>query len=316
MAIERDASTQKGTRMTPRQSSLKTSRCHHALKRFPIYAAYICIVSLVISIIVPSYAEAQTQLIPRNRLDQAVAAPNHVRFVYAVPFDGSDKIRDMNGSLQATVEAMQDWMAERADGMKLRIRMIDGRPEVLFVRLEIQQDKPGAAKRTKSEGRAATAQLRRAIEDELRRANILKANEIFAVLYDGLFFGECGIAPRAQAHEYGLVVLVNLNTFIVPELIDCLIETDENRQLFRGLHVALLHEVFHGLGAVPDCAPDTVIGTGHDNLNSRDLMYARPTADSPSWAPQEIDARRRNCFGHGRANCLDLAKSPFLMGGK
>jgi hypothetical protein len=256
------------------------------------------------------------QLIPRNRLDQTVAAPNHVRFVYAVPFDGSDRIRDMNGFLQTAVEAMQIWMAERADGMKLRIRMIDGRPEILFVRLDIQQDKSDAARRSKSEGREATVQLRRAIDNELRRKNFLNANEIFAVLYDGLVYGECGIAPRAQVHDYGTVVLVNLNTFIVPELIDCLSETDESRRLFRGLHVALLHEVFHGLGAVPDCALDTVIGSGHDQLNSRDLMYARPTPDAPSWAPQEIDARRRNYFGHGRANCLDLAKSPFLMGGK
>jgi len=264
----------------------------------------------------PAFAAAQTQLIPRNRLDQAVAAPNHVRFVYAVSSDGSDRIRDMNGYLQTTVEAMQVWMAERADGMKLRIRIIDGRPEILFVRLDIQQDKPDAARRTKSEGRVATEQLLHAIVKELETKKFLNSNEIFAVFYDGLLFGECGMAPRGSIDRRGVVVLLNLNVFVVPELFDCRAETVDSLKLFRGLHVSLLHEVFHGLGAVPDCAPDTVIGTGHDHLNSRDLMYARPTPHSPSWAPQEIDPRRRNYFGHGRANCLDLAKSPFLVGNK
>jgi len=36
------------------------------------------------------------------------------------------------------------------------------------------------------------------------------------------------------------------------------------------------------------------------------------TLGAPVWAPREIDARRRSYFGHGRSDCLDLAKSPFL----
>jgi hypothetical protein len=90
-------------------------------------------------------------------------------------------------------------------------------------------------------------------------------------------------------------------------------------------HISLLHEIFHALGAVPDCAPDRMRGASepmglprHVNVNPNDLMYApsTPSPDSPIWTPTEIDAKRRNYFGHGRPDCLDVAKSPFLVRGK
>ena len=73
------------------------------------------------------------------------------------------------------------------------------------------------------------------------------------------------------------------------------------------LELAMLHEVFHGLGATAQCAPNHV-SAGHVGDEARDLMYA----GSQPWRPSWLDVGRNDYWGHGRADCTDVARSPFV----
>jgi hypothetical protein len=76
-----------------------------------------------------------------------------------------------------------------------------------------------------------------------------------------------------------------------------------------------LHEMLHGLGAVPRCAPNyTTAGGGHVTGydvggadNAYDLMY--PFAYSQ---PKHIDFGRNDYFRGDGAPCLDVARSPYM----
>jgi hypothetical protein len=87
-----------------------------------------------------------------------------------------------------------------------------------------------------------------------------------------------------------------------------------------------LHEMLHGLGAVPSCAPHyTSFGGGHvggtngsfddssfgvnNNPERFDLMF--PYA---GYLPKQLDIGRDDYFGHSNPACLDIADSPFIAG--
>lgn len=64
----------------------------------------------------------------------------------------------------------------------------------------------------------------------------------------------------------------------------------------------MLHELFHGLGAVPSCAPNSD-GAGHMKDGQKDLMSASVYSGQP-----RIDAGRDDYFETGRSDCTDIAK--------
>jgi len=270
----------------------------------------------ICAVIMLAFSAAQNPIFSRKELDTAIAAPNHVRIVYAIPIDGEDRKLDVDGTLHGVVETMQTWMAERADGMRLRIRTTDGRPEILFVRLQFRQNTPSDAGRTRRDGDWAVSKLWDDIDAELRRRHLVRPYEILAIFYDGVFFGPCGISKRGEELERGAMLLENTRAKPVPieaRRICVPPDTPAFPVLSLPHGIGLLHEVFHALGAVPICAPDSSPGTKHIATNPRELMYERLTSRSPEWIPNEIDAHRRNYFGHGRDDCLDIAKSPFLV---
>jgi hypothetical protein len=76
-----------------------------------------------------------------------------------------------------------------------------------------------------------------------------------------------------------------------------------------------LHEMLHGLGAVPRCAPNyTTAGGGHvagydvgGQDNAYDLMYPFAYAQ-----PKHIDFARNDYFRGDGGPCLDVARSPYM----
>jgi hypothetical protein len=71
-----------------------------------------------------------------------------------------------------------------------------------------------------------------------------------------------------------------------------------------------LHEIFHTMGAVARCAPHhDAQSAGHVTDDPADIMSAR---GSRTLIPR-FDAGRDDYFGHGRADCVDLARSPFFL---
>src|SRR5678815_3372813 len=68
------------------------------------------------------------------------------------------------------------------------------------------------------------------------------------------------------------------------------------------------HEMTHAFGAVPDCAPHAD-GTGHANDDNRDVVYGGNS--QRDWDHITLDPGRDACCGHGRDDCMDIARSPF-----
>jgi hypothetical protein len=75
------------------------------------------------------------------------------------------------------------------------------------------------------------------------------------------------------------------------------------------MEYAMLHEVLHTIGLVPQCAPHHT-RSGHVSDDPTDLMYA---GDEP-WTPAALDVGRDDYFEAGVSGCLDLATSPYLEG--
>jgi hypothetical protein len=76
-----------------------------------------------------------------------------------------------------------------------------------------------------------------------------------------------------------------------------------------------IHEMLHGLGAVPRCAPhyDTVLNPGHVNTTT-DLMHSYANAGiTDGGGGKHIDPGRDDYWGPGA--CFDVSKSPYLTQG-
>ena len=77
-----------------------------------------------------------------------------------------------------------------------------------------------------------------------------------------------------------------------------------------------LHEMLHSVGAVPQCAPniDKLTDPGYSSNNS--LGHSADVHDIMYWnasnQPKHIDPGHDDYYGHGRTDCFDLAKSPFI----
>ena len=75
----------------------------------------------------------------------------------------------------------------------------------------------------------------------------------------------------------------------------------------RTTKTTMLHEIFHALGAVDNCA--TNYFGGHVRDYQSDLMFS-------ATAPLEtrtLDIGRDDYFGHSIPGCMDLANSPFVI---
>jgi hypothetical protein len=70
----------------------------------------------------------------------------------------------------------------------------------------------------------------------------------------------------------------------------------------------MVHDILHGLGIVGTCAPHHHLA-GHVSDFPNDLMYA----GSAAWQlPPTLDVGRDDYYGHGRSDCPDLGRSPYL----
>ena len=87
-------------------------------------------------------------------------------------------------------------------------------------------------------------------------------------------------------------------------------ELGRNEQTVSTFEVVMVHELFHVFGAVASCAPNYIEGS-HVNDVENDLMFAGVDRQ-PRGGETFIDVGRDDYYGHGRADCLDVARSRFL----
>jgi hypothetical protein len=241
----------------------------------------------------PSHAYALERA-TRDRPDDVRGPQIHV--IYALPNDGVDRALDTTGALGRSVEMFQFWLGRETGGPRLRMDTAGGELDVSFVRLPLSD----------AQIAARGAFVREEIEAHTRSAGFDRPNRIYAVYYDGSSTYACGGAfwpPQLT----GNVVAMYLRGR--PPGVSC----DANplpgeRATPSYWEFAMLHDLLHGLGIVGTCAPHHT-RAGHVSDTPADLMWA---GDAPWRLPPQLDVGRDDYFGHGRADCPDLARSAYV----
>jgi len=234
----------------------------------------------------------------RAAADQPDAASGYqLHALYVLPRDGVDRGLDTDGTLGRSIGAFEAWFAGQTGGkQRLRVdRTAAGAVDVSCVRLD----------ETDAQLRTHGATQRDAIEAALKRKGWTEPKKLYLVYYEGTHGTACGDGPHPPGLPGNAVVLY---LKAVPAgARPC----DDNGWTPDGAKMtyreqSMIHEVLHALGFTPACAPHQTRG-GHTSIDPTDIMYA---GDQP-WRPTRLDVAGE-IYGHGRAGCLDLAKSAFL----
>lgn len=227
----------------------------------------------------------------RTDLDRPDDADGYmVRVYYVLPSDGKDERHDLEGRIEKSVQIWNDWLAGQTGGARLRLDTCDGKLDIGFKRLS----------KTDAEIKATGPYVREAIEKELPK----RGKKIFATYYGGGSTYSCGGGawpPELVGH---VAALYMHGTPEGPYPCDAhtLARVDDGYFEF-----AILHEVFHTLGAAATCAPHH-LERGHVSEDPRDLMYRGPEF----WKPSILDLGRDDYYAHTNAGCVDVSKSVFL----
>ena len=216
---------------------------------------------------------------------------DQVHFVYAVASDGVDYELDTSGVLARLVGNVQVFLRRKL-GRQLRIDTYGGRPDITFVRF---------ADWNEEELRSGNGFVSWRFRDGLAAELGFRSRKVYALVYthgavlQGLRI--TGEAAEGIAAAYWSPV--------------------ERENYVRGTlrlrqEATVIHEIFHLMGAVPRCAPNSD-GGGHvygarAGASRYDIMQQGGTPSS-NPARTEIDAGRDDYYGHGRSDCTDIARS-------
>jgi len=232
--------------------------------------------------------------------DDHPAGTQQVHVLYVLPSDGTDRSYDTNGAIATSVRVATQWMSDRTGGKPFRLDTVGGALDITFVRL-------GS---TDAQLASNGFFLRDEIQQLLQQRGFNNGRKYYFVFYDGTANETCGGAswpPQLLGH---VVAIYLKGQFANAQIPDC----DTNP--FAGAtdppgyrEFSFLHEIFHGMGAVPTCAPNHVLA-GHTSNTRHDLMYAGPE----SWSPTTIDFEGDDYWGHNNEDCIDISHSGYLVG--
>jgi hypothetical protein len=239
--------------------------------------------------------------LPRATVDRPddVKGPQ-VHAVYVVPSDGTDRGLDTDGSIDQSVAGWNEWLASQTDGRGgFRLDTYQGALDITFFR----------DPETDAELAAGGAFVRDELERDLIAAGVipLGGNKIYAVYYDGTSTYACG-GGAYPPDLPGVVGAMYLHG-APPGAIPCDSTTLAPGGVPGYLDFGMLHELMHTLGFVPSCAPHQW-REGHVDDAENDLMYS---GDPPWDLPPTLDVNHDDYFETGRTDCLDLARSPYLV---
>ncbi len=240
-------------------------------------------VLVVASVSLVGLSAAAPSALPRatvDRPDEVVG--EQVHFLYVIPTDAPDEQLDVNGVLTASIARMQVWLAQQSGGPKLRLDTYQGQPDITFVRTSVSPPDT-----------FAQGPVVRAYVEQLGFAHPKKTY----IAYLGAYAAPaCGLATRGG--EAGVVWLT------------CALAWPTNAPHSLIDSVAM-HETLHALGAVDECAPNTLGGHVYD---PRDIMdRAAKYPDENGQVTEQLDPGRDQYWGHDLgANCADVAESHYL----
>jgi len=242
-------------------------------------------------------ANAGSSLSARQNADQPDEQSGYqVHVMYVLPSNGVDRELDTNGTLANSVGSFQNWLTQQTGEAQLRFDTFEGRLDISFYRL------------ARSDATIASFReyVRDQVQNDLQAAGFNQPNKLYAVYYDGTSTWACGGGawPPALIGNAAMLYLQGLPDSSFP--CNANVFADSPTAPPGYLEFAMLHEIFHTLGAVAECAPHHIL-SGHVSDGNTDLMYA----GSESWYPAELDIGRDDYWGHN-ATCVDLSDSIFM----
>lgn len=242
------------------------------------------------------------QAAPRAESDRPDDQPGpQLHLLYVLPSDGQDRSLDRDGSIAGSTESWQRWLQDQTGGQRLRVDTAQGQPDISFVRL----------RRSNAQLSGYGEWLRDQIEYELVGRGFHAPDKLYLVYFEG---GDartlrCGSGPLPPQLPGSVVALyLRAQPAQGPACAEHRLAAPSEPPGY--LEFAALHEIVHGLGLVPACAPRTD-QRGHVGDNPADLMYAGPLA----WQPATLDAGHDDYYRAGIPGCPDLAQSAFLQPG-
>jgi hypothetical protein len=240
--------------------------------------------------------------LPRATADRSDDAPGaQVHVLYVVPRDGADRGLDTDGTIARSISLVQRWLVRETGGRGLAVDTSGGQLDVTFFRLATDE----------AVVTARGGAVRDQIEQELYNAGFRSA-KLYAVYYDGGSLPACGAGDPQPSFRGAFAAVFLRGT--PPDGPPC--STNVLGGSVPGyLEFGMLHEIVHTLGFVPSCAPHATTFRGpHVSDSEFDLMWSGPLpwrTDRPDL--MRLDVGHDDYYGHGRAGCLDLANSPYLV---
>jgi hypothetical protein len=233
-----------------------------------------------------------------DRADNIVGPQVHL--VYAVPSDGVDRQYDVNGTIAASFLVAQQWLGSQTGGRELRLDTYRAQPDISFVRLP----------ETDAQLASFGVNLRDELERLLKQAGFDQPLKLYEVFYDGSSH-DCGTGSWPPALPGRVVGLYLKGT--PAGAAGCATNPFAAAGQPPGYwEMGEVHEIMHGLGFVPSCAPHFT-ASGHVSDSPTDLMYAGPLP----WdvAHMMLDVGHDDYFDANIPGCLDLSNSAVLQGG-
>lgn len=207
-----------------------------------------------------------------------------IHLVYAVCSSCPDRGLDTTGTLAASFERVQNWLAARTGGRRLRIDTYQGRPDISFFQVE----------GTGNDLQSLRSGLVNLIWEQMEAGGFRAGRKRYLIYYDGL-------NSRAASARFGreaAALYMRYPTFTYGD------------SLPTSRELAALHEILHMLGYVASDAPH------HDDANPshvtdgrRDLMWG-----TEPWDPEVLDLGEDDYYGaHVPFGVANFRDSPWLM---
>jgi hypothetical protein len=224
--------------------------------------------------------------------------------MYVLPRDGMDQSFDLDGTISGAVQWARNWFVGQTGGRRIRFDTFQGAADITFLRTN----------RTDAEYVSMGVRIREGIAADLVAAGFTDATKIYSVFFGG-GSPRFGSIPCAQGSRPGNMSGVYLACLLERPDIQALVPV---HGLSKILGMGAIHEVFHNLGAVPDCAPHQV-DAGHSSDDARDIMVSSLSGQLAAFRESGfvplLDAGRDDYYAHANRGCLDIAGSAVLEAG-
>jgi hypothetical protein len=242
----------------------------------------------------------------------------NIHVMYVLPKDGVDKGYDLDSKISMLMYQIDKWFNSKTkdrlftDGQNLKFdRKDDNKIDITFLRLDINDDE------ISKHGIQAVNVLQPAIS----RFGFNDPKKVYFIIYGG---SNRDVCASSQLPSYATEsVTANTAALYYPgkRSGSCIENNGGFKPEFNETAKAALHEILHVLGAVPQCAEDHLVfkdeGTINDGIGGHlsipgDIMYSVQSNKTYDKA-KHLDFKSSNYYNHNNENCLDIAKSRYVL---